>query len=82
MSSLPSIRKIRKRVFRKRTLNELLVIHLSLVALLLLGWLIVGGPLFQKACFFYAFFGWFALRLANRRAWKRHFRPRAAVDGS
>ena len=69
---------MKKLLFARRTLNQLLAIHFSVLGLLLLGWLLVGGPVFQKLIFFYAFFGWLPLRLWNRWAWKRHFRPRDA----
>lgn len=79
MSYRPAVaRTLAEAVLKKRTLNQLLLIHFGIIGVLLLGWLAVGGPIFQKACFFYAFFGWVGLRLLNRRAWKRHFHPRGA----
>jgi hypothetical protein len=80
--SAPPSKNAKKRLAKllrpkRKTLNELLVLHLAALSVLGLLALTLGGP-FRVATFIYAIFGWLALRLWNRRAWRKHFRPRTS----
>jgi hypothetical protein len=71
----PGIAAARKRLLRKRTLNQLLVLHFVLAAPVIVAAFAFRGP-FPLIGYCYLSLGWPLLRIANRRAWRRHFRPK------